>query len=163
MKYLSRLISAICAACLTTPAFALSCVPPDPAHSFVEADQAEAVYVVVYGKLSFDPSKSPVVDLEQQQAAPKDTEISARLTGKSLSPVGFEAPFDHDITLNIKCFGPWCGEAVQDVPYLAFVEQQDAGYRLIVEPCARWAFPEPDADALKKVQQCMQGESCEAG
>ncbi len=131
----------IALAIFTGPALALSCLPPDLARSYQQAKEAKEVYIIVEGRLSFDESKLPVVDYNNQLDTPHNTYIPAHLTGHSLTISGFDSGFDQPITLNAKCFGPWCAKPASDLPYLAFLEQTDAGYMLVLDPCGGFGFP----------------------
>ncbi len=117
--------------------------------------------MVVTGRLVFDEGKLPVVDYNNQQDTPHNTYIPARLTGQSLTLNGFDTGFDQEITLNAKCFGPFCAGPVSDLPYLAFLERQPKGYMLVFNPCGDLAFPEPTAAMQEKVLHCFQGGPCE--
>ena len=143
------------------PALALSCLPSDLARTYHQAAEAEEVYVVVTGRLIFDEGKLPVVDYNNQQNTPQNTFIPARLTGQSLTLNGFDTGFDQEITLNAKCFGPWCASPVSDVSYMAFLERRATGYMLDLDPCGGMAFPEPSAALQEEVLQCFQGGPCE--
>ncbi len=140
---------------------ALSCVPPDVARAYAQAAVAPVAYVVVYGRLSFDPTLLPEVDLSRQDETPPYTPIPARMTGKSLSKGGFDRDFDRDIMLGIRCYGPWCGGVGAGVPYLAFVETSADGYVLYAEPCDAFTFPEPTREMLDQAVRCIRGEGCE--
>ena len=145
-------------AALATPALSLSCVRPDVANTYNFAAQADEKYVVVHGTLSFNKARLP-------QAAgndsPPTTKIKARLTGKALSENGFDHPFDRPITLEVHCFGPWCGSAEPGAPYLGFVQHTTNGYVLAVDPCGGMGFSNPTNDMLKRVQSCFKGGACQ--
>ena len=146
---------------LAGPVLALSCVPHDLARSFAEAAEAEEVYIIVHGTLTFDASLLPKVDYDRQDETPPDTLIPARLAGKFLSLQGFDTPFDQPITLNAQCFGPWCAGAATDTPYLGFLQQTPTGYLLAVTPCGGFGFANPTPEMLEKATQCIRGETCE--
>ena len=105
MKHLALMLAVMLVA---GPALALSCLPPDVARTYKQAAEAKETYIVVLGRLSFDASKLPKADMERQQETPPQTLIPARIEGTSLSQAGFETPFTANITLNARCFGPWC-------------------------------------------------------
>lgn len=148
-------------AILSGPAHALSCIPPDVARSYGDAEASVNAYVVVYGMLRFDNGKLPKVDWEHQEQTPPQTVILGRLTGHSLSPEGFVTPFDRAVTLLVECYGPWCGGANADIPYLAFVEKSQGGYRVALSPCGGFDFPEPTDEMLDQAVQCMRGKTCQ--
>ncbi len=146
--------------CLTGPALALSCLPPNVATTYAEVAASDKSYAVVHGTLSFDQSKLPEVDLKNQDQIPPHVDIKAQLSGKSLSKAGFEAKFDRPITLRAVCFGPWCGQPVSGEEYLSFLEQTDDGYILSVTPCGDNDFVDPTPEMLDKVTQCFKGDVC---
>ena len=156
-----RLALALALGLMAGPALALSCLPPDVARTYQQADEAEAAYVVVLGRLSFDESKLPVVDMARQQDTPPVTLIPARISGKALSRSGFVTEFDQEITLNARCFGPWCAGASSGTEYLAFLERTDGGYVLSLDPCGGFGFPQPQAEMVAQAVACFRGESCE--
>jgi len=141
------------------PALALSCMRPDVARSYQNAAQAEDIYVVVRGRLTFDEGKLPKSDGTAQ--GPETVTIPARFDGKALSKVGFETAFARDITLEVVCFGPWCGGAKSGVPYLAFLEKRGEDYVMVADPCGSWAFSEPSEEQVNQVESCMAGSGCE--
>lgn len=143
-------------------AVALSCVPPDVAASFQAAAQSERVYVVVHGRLSYDVALLPQPIENDINNMPPETRIPARLTGKSLAKAGFVNAFDAPVTLNIQCWGPWCGGIDPDVPVLLFVEKTGAGFVMATEPCGQFAFHNPTPQQLKTLSFCMRGAACKA-
>lgn len=144
---------------MCAPAFALSCLPPDVAQSYIRAAEATEPYIVVRGQLSFDPARLPSTDMIPQRK-PAHTLIPARLTGQALTRSGFDQAFDRAITLDVQCFGPWCASAVPGIEYLGFLERRDGGYVLAVDPCGGMAHPEPTPAMLDQVLTCLQGGPC---
>ena len=160
-RLLPRLLPGVLVATLTAgPALALSCLAPDITRTYQQAAEAVETYIVVYGQLSFDEDQLPVVDYSNQMDTPPDTLIPARINGKSLTLGGFSTDFDMPITLNAKCFGPWCAQPKSDVPYLAFLERTDDGYTLVLDPCGGFGFARPSEATRQKVAVCFQGGAC---
>ena len=114
------------------PALALSCLPPDVAETYRRAAEAEETYIVVQGRLKFDPARLPSTDMIPQQK-PAHTLIPARLTGQALTKGGFDQAFDRAITLDVQCFGSWCASA---------------------------GHPDPTPAMLDKALECLQGGPC---
>lgn len=142
------------------PALALSCLKPSVPRSFKEYDAAEETYVVVHGRLTLDESLLPQGDLDQEP--PQMTEIPGRLEGMSLTEAGaFDLPFEQAVTLEVTCYGPWCGDAETGTDILAFLRKDESGYALDLNPCGGAAFPAPHGDLLEEVKNCMTGGSCE--
>tara|TARA_R100000935_G_scaffold24000_1_gene43397 strand:- start:33 stop:518 length:486 start_codon:yes stop_codon:yes gene_type:complete len=146
---------------LAGPAVALSCFPQDVAETYRRAAEAAETYIVVHGRLSFDPARLPSTDMIPQQK-PAHTLIPARLTGQALTKGGFDQAFDRAITLDVQCFGPWCASAVPGTQYLGFLERRDGGYVLAVDPCGGMGHAEPTPAMLDKALRCLQGGACTA-
>ena len=163
MSGLRPLLGALGLALLAGPVLALSCMRPDVAYTFSQLEAAEEFYMVVHGRLTFDEGGLPVTDWDNQEDTPPSTPLPARLTGRSLSSSGFVTPFDHDITLDVQCFGPWCASAASGTEILAFVELRGDGYVFTLDPCYFHGFADPTPDMLDQVQACMRGERCEPG
>ncbi len=161
MIFLRHGLAALLVGWSTGPAFALSCLPPDVARSFVELAEAEETYVVVHGTLTFDEGGLPKTDWENQAATPPSTPLAARISGLSLTSDGFSAPFDRSITFDVLCFGPWCAGAVSGSDVLAFVEYRDGSYVFSLGPCNANGFFDPDQAMLDQVQSCMKGQDCQ--
>lgn len=161
MKHARNAIFLALSVAVPAPALALSCLAPDAARTYSQLDEAEERYVVVHGVLTFDDTKLPKTDMQDQAATPDSTPLPAQLRGKSLSPEGFTSPYDKAITLDVRCFGPWCASAASGTNILGFVEQRQGGPVLTLDPCYSTAFIDPDKAALEKVIGCMQGDACE--
>lgn len=141
------------------PALALSCIEPSVERSFQEYSDASETYVVVHGRLTFDSDKLPKSDFETQ-ITPRMTKIPSLLIGKSLNRQGFALPFDHRITLEVACFGPWCGTAQDGGDVLAFLRKEADGYALAITPCGGGAYRGPSGKMLRAVEQCFRGGEC---
>ncbi len=139
------------------PAFALSCIPPDPARDFDRAASDENQWVVVHGKLTFDKRLLPNRDGPSNDAAPT-TDIPAYFKGQSLTRDGFTNRFETPITLTARCFGPWCGGAVTNTDYLAFMQKDGDSYTMTVDPCGSNSYPKPSQEVLDRIQACMNGD-----
>jgi hypothetical protein len=155
------LASVLALAILPSQVFALSCMRPDVAVSFQAAEAATEAYIVVYGVLSFDETRLPQADWENQAATPQHTRLKAQLAGQALSRRGFSVAFDQDITLDARCYGPWCALPRSGVEALIFLErEEDGGYLAAVDPCYSLYFPEPTQVQLGQAVSCMRGEDC---
>ena len=143
------------------PAFALSCLPPSVERSYAQADASKDDYVVVHGRLTLDMDRLPRRRSNDQQP-PEMTQIKGALIGMSLSQAGFKLPFDHEVTLEVACFGPWCGSAKNGEDVLAFVRKDGARYTLEINPCGGNVFGEPKRKMLKAVERCMRKGGCSA-
>ncbi|NNE51483.1 MAG: hypothetical protein HKN30_03675 [Sulfitobacter sp.] len=142
------------------PALALSCLKPSVERSFNQYDEAAESYLIVHGRLTLDEGLLPKTAFGQG-SPPKMTMIPGRLVGKSLSKAGFELPFERDVTLEVACFGPWCGSLENGADVLAFVRKDQAGYAIDINPCGGAVFSAPHRKLLKSVERCMRGGPCE--
>ena len=147
------------AALLPLPALALTCLPHSVEATYQRAEKAEESYLVVHGRLTFDAGALPDNGTGTQNP-PKMTRVPARLSGMALSKGGFDVPFEQPLTLEVACYGPWCGSA-EEGDVLAFVERspQD-GYLLESNPCGGNLFAAPKPAMLKQVQTCFAGGDC---
>ncbi len=159
MKHLFQ-YAALALALLPAPALALSCMPYFVENAYHDAETSPDAYVIVYGRLSFDPANLPHVDWEHQEDTPPDTGFAGHMTGSMLTPEGFSMPFDQEIRINIQCFGPWCGRLVPDIAHLVFLKQTESGFLLETDPCGGFAFPEPSSDMLRSVVSCFHHGPC---
>ena len=156
-----RVLAFICALVAPLPAFALSCLAPSVERSFARADAAEERYVVVHGRLTLDAKALPRGGSGEVQP-PEMTQVKAVLLGKSLNLEGFKVPFDQEITLEVACFGPWCGSVQNGLDMLAFVRKEGEAYALDVNPCGGSVFGAPQRSMLRAVKTCMRGGDCTA-
>lgn len=140
------------------PADALSCLRPDPARSFQQAEASEQTYVIARGTLDFDGAELP----EGMSTAAEDQSVSvpARLSGMGLTRDGYTVPFDRDVTLVLQCLGPWCGTATPGTEVLAFLEKDDDGYTIRQSPCGGLAFQDAPDDWYDTVATCFAGGDC---
>ncbi len=144
-------------AALATPALALSCLRPDVVQTYKRAAEAEESYSVVIGTIRFDESKLPK---SVGNDSPPNTRIAARFQGKALTKSGFDMPFARNITLEVLCFGPWCGGAGSDETYLAFLKREETGYVMEADPCGGMLFQSPTEHMLDQVERCFTGGRC---
>jgi|GEM_PF-319731 len=156
------------------PAHALSCLPHDVARTYEQAAQSDKTYIVVHGTLTFDESRLPKTDWQNQQKTPPDTLIPARLEGKSLTRKGFVARFSRPIMFNVQCLGPWCASAKSGTDYLAFLRRTGApsglgatgqsasgvSYQLDINACGGMGFAAPSEEVLETVVDCFRGGPC---
>lgn len=154
--FLAAIISLIA---FTNPALALSCTRPDVKRAFSQALEAEEMYSVVIGTLTFDLSKLPMA---VGNDSPPQTLIPARIEGKALTGTGFDHEFTEDITLDVLCFGPWCGGAGSGVEYLTFLRKDAQGYVMVADPCNSLNFQEPTETMRQAVEKCFIKGECPA-
>lgn len=143
------------------PTLALSCMPYSPEQAFWDAAASPDRYVVVHGRLDFNPQLLPQVDWTGQDQAPPDTEFAASFTGFSLTRNGFDARFVRSIRVRVQCFGPWCASLEPGRDYLAFLKKQGGGYLLETNPCGGFAFAAPTPEMIGRIETCFQGGPCD--
>lgn len=138
---------------------ALSCMRPDVARTFQWAAEADEAYVALFGSFAFDaPAPVPSADIN----FPIEHTMDAVFTGQTLGATQFQDNAPLDVTITFDCLGPWCGSLPDDgTPMLAFVQQTEDGYALIVGPCFDTAFVSPTPEDVARVEACMRGEACE--
>jgi len=142
-----------------TPALALSCMPYFPEQAFLDAQASSDRYVIVHGRLDFNPADLPQVDFNHQEDVRPDNMFGATLTGFSLTGSGYNARFVREIRVNAQCFGPWCAAIQSGEDYLVFLKKQD-GYLLEINPCGGMAFAQPSERILRRIHGCLLGDEC---
>ncbi|MEM7295501.1 MAG: hypothetical protein AAF330_02570 [Pseudomonadota bacterium] len=152
MRYLAFLFALV-----GSQAHALSCAPPSLERSFLHADEADAAWWIIEGRISYDASQVPKRDLLNN--FPEDAELPARLEGLGLTGGGFLAPVDMEIILRVTCAGPWCGGNPGDGTAIYFVEEREEGWTHTSSPCPAWSF-EASEDAEARLLSCLEGEAC---
>lgn len=152
-----RVVALVLMLVLPMQAAALSCLRPSVARTYKQVEAAAETYIIVTGRLTFDRRKLPKGG---NNVAPRLTQIPAKLVGKSMSAKGFKVPFDHPITLDVSCFGPWCGGAENGGQVLAFLKREQGQYALGLNPCGGHVFANPKSAMLKQVLRCHKGGAC---
>jgi hypothetical protein len=152
------LVTAALMTLTATQSLALSCLRPDPVETFQRLAAAEERYFVLYGTLDFDERLLPEPDLTNQDPSPEP--IPGHFTGKGLSRQGFTTDYIANVTLQIQCFGPWCGGAASGVPAVWFVPFSDPPATLQADPCGSMTFYEPSDAAVEMLESCMAGGVC---
>lgn len=155
-----RILAFVLALIAPLPALALSCLAPSVERSYAQFDSAEETYIVVHGRLTLDARLLPKKTTDK--SPPRLTKVPAHLQGTSLNAKGFKLPFEQDLTLRVRCLGPWCGSAKDGADVLAFVRKDTAGYVINVGPCGGSVFPAPKAAMLKRVRDCLTKGNCTA-
>ncbi|MEM7521229.1 MAG: hypothetical protein AAF307_09345 [Pseudomonadota bacterium] len=140
-------------------AVALSCAAPDAARSFARYDAADETYVVVRGAVTLEEAALPRGQTGGQEP-PRLTRVMGRLRGLSLTKGGFDRPFSQDLTLEVRCIGPWCGSLRDGEDVLAFVRKAAEGYALEVNPCGGEVLVAPTPQVLDAVRRCFETRAC---
>ncbi|MEP5151867.1 hypothetical protein [Planktotalea sp.] len=130
---------------------------PEALHDVISAEEG---YVVATGTLSFNERKLPKVDMARQDKTPPTTRIQARLKGKALTKSGFTHDLNTRLTLEVKCYGPWCARPASGKAALTFLKQTENGYELSTNPCGGHIFVDPSRETLDSVAQCYLTGKC---
>lgn len=136
---------------LAGPAPALSCLAPDLARSTAQAVAAEETFRVVIGR--FD------VDLPPNGTAGR---FPARFAGRGVTSDGLGPPVSGEVTIEIGCAGPWCGEKPPETEALAFLRREADAWVLYLGACPQWLFEAPTKAQVETVRSCVAG-NCPAG
>jgi hypothetical protein len=151
----------LAAALLPGPALALSCEPADPLSAFGSAEAAPDRYVVLLGRLDFDPALMPEGGYVEGATgtAPAPAPVPARFRGEGLAARGFAPSPVEAMTLQPSCAGPWCG-SVEPGDWLLFARLTPQGPVVEVGPCGGTVFERPPQAVLDRLAACMRGEAC---
>ncbi len=149
---------------MATSASALTCAPPDPFRSFAMAQESPERYVVLYGRLSFDPAALPD---GPELPAPGASEtaldpVEARFDGHALGRDGFTRAVSSSVLLRPVCLGQFCASIEPGEGWLLFAQPSNGSYTLDVEPCSAWAFDQVPEATLDGLAGCLRGEACGA-
>ncbi|MCH2165799.1 MAG: hypothetical protein MK098_14280 [Marinovum sp.] len=138
---------------------ALSCLPTDVAETYKNLAESETRYTLVVGKFDFDKTKLPQTDFDNQTNTPDLTEVAARFLGRSIQKNGFTKRYERHVTLNVHCFGPWCGGIESRQPWVAFLNIDGDQPTVEVTPCGGDLFPYSE-ETEAQVLACFRGEPC---
>lgn len=139
MRFKSLVLGALAAACLSSPAAALSCMRPDIAQTMENAKASDDLYYILFG--TFKSTPVPKVPRPNKPGPPINGiqrvdpwmngvgphRVQARFRGRILShaPQYDQMVTDIPIDIAVKCAGPWCGGApANGTDYIAFVKSR---------------------------------------
>ncbi|HGG04792.1 MAG TPA: hypothetical protein ENK28_04985 [Aliiroseovarius sp.] len=156
-----RFLAAVLLSALTAgPVAALSCMPYAPQQAFQDASTSPDPYVIVHGKLSFNPADLPKGFDERGGGPTEETLFTASMVGFSLTAAGFNNRFIRNIKVHAACAGPWCATLETGEDYLLFLKKVGQNYLLEITPCPGFSFLNPSAEVLNDIHQCLLGEAC---
>lgn len=145
---------------LPVPALALSCLPHGVTDAYLEADASADGYVPVLGTLQFDAAAVPKVDWDKQGDVPALTRIPAVFKGHALTQRGIDLSLETDVTLEVKCSGPWC-PSPKPGPVLAFLRKTgEKSYAVSTNACGGFLFGKPAPEQIGAVKDCLAGREC---
>lgn len=144
-------IAAAAAMLIASPAVALSCMPPSFDHSFDQARDAKETYGILAG--SIDVNEAKVKQASKDGTTPYS--VMGMFTGAAVYSEGLSEEFQREITVEVKCYGPWCGNA-QDIEDVIFFAKLGPAGSLMVEdnPCGGTFF---DADEADRAMERLRG------
>ncbi|PJE30255.1 hypothetical protein SAMN06297129_0890 [Pseudooceanicola antarcticus] len=143
------------------PALALSCVPIGVGQSYNELSAAPGDYVVLLGDFDFEKIELPEQDLRNPD--PEEVRFPARFTGQVLDDDGFGGDFALDLTVLLRCFGPWCAGQPDPGEALAFVQKTATGLVLGLGPCDGRHFSRPEPSDIALIEACHAQGACPTG
>lgn len=146
---------------LATPSYALSCAPFGVAQAFEQADASADRHVIAVGKLTFDERRLPKTDWDNQASTPALTKIPAKITGRSLGKNGFVERYDTALSLEVRCYGPWCAGAKSGATYMAFINIDTKPASVQVSPCGAGLISNPTEAHKREVQACLNDGKCQ--
>jgi hypothetical protein len=158
-----RALLLLAATLSATQAAALTCVPPDPLRSFREANAAPESYVVLHGRLHFDPALMPGADALPPPGAAETRldPVEARFEGFALGLAGFTRPVSATVVLEPSCLGQFCAGIGPGDGWLLFARPSGTGaYHVAIEPCGNRAFDGVPRATLDALATCLQGGPC---
>jgi hypothetical protein len=129
------------------------------------AQEAPERYVVLHGRLSFDPAVM-TGDTEPPPSGSSRTAlrpVEAHFEGHALGRNGFTSPVDAPILLRPVCLGQFCASIGPGEGWLLFAQPSGTGsYSVEIEPCGAWAFDRVTSATLHGLAACFRGEACGA-
>lgn len=155
-----RMLALIMALCAPLPALALSCMAPTVEQTFTMLLAEGDPHFIVEGRLTFDPTLMPKETTAVRP--PKMTRVPAEISGFGIGGFGSSGFWKHEITLEVLCFGPWCGSLPQNTWTLAFLRETKGSFALVISPCGGHHFVEPTDEQVEAAQRCMRNGTCEA-
>lgn len=155
---MKTLLLALVASLAAGPALALSCVPMNVAHSYTDTAAAPGDFVVLHGHFDFEKIKLPESDLSNPD--PEEISFPARFSGEVLGEDGFGGSYEMQLTVTLRCFGPWCASQPAPGPALAFVQKTATGLVLGVGPCDGRYFSSPAPADIALIETCHAGGAC---
>ena len=141
-------------ALMTTPAFGLSCAPPNFGNAFNEAAAAEEVYSLVRGRFQ---EAGPIPDYVEG----KPREFTYAFIGKQLGQSGFGETVTIPVIVKTECVSAWCGPVPPvDMSMMVFLEQVGADNVLTSHPCPKDYLVKPSLGQISAVRACMSKLEC---
>ncbi len=138
-------------------ALALSCIRPSLERAFVQARDAEELYVPVLGRF---------IELDVDQGGEKDRTRedsfgAARFVGRPVARYGFGDAMDVRVSVTLRCLAHWCGGIAEDEEVLTFLRIDGSDYHFETGPCVSSVFYSPGSSELSAMRRCLRRDRCE--
>lgn len=153
-------VPVIALAALAGPVQALSCLPTDPAATFVAMTAESEGFILLQGSLDFDSSALPA--FIETDPTPAPAPIAATFTGTELTAAGPGEVTIIPATLQISCAGPWCGSASSGQEAVIFATGDSDAITIYAGPCGGQVFYDPTPAMIATLTTCLQGGTCSA-
>lgn len=148
---------------LASPAWSLSCLPPDTVRLYETARDANEGFWIVRGRIFAEtPIAMPEAGSSGGYGESASASTPVRFTGLGLTSDGTYKGFAQDITLTISCFANWCGSAPYDEEVFAAIEVKDSGPELVIDPCSSRMVPYSE-EAEERLVDCVRDGNCSQG
>jgi len=146
-------IAATVAMLIASPAAALSCMAPSFDRSFDRARDAQETYGILVG--SIDVNEAKVKQASKDGTTPYS--VVGVFTGAVVDGEGLSETFERDIAVEVKCYGPWCGNAqdIEDVIFFAEVGPE-GGLTAEDNPCGGTFF-DADKESINLAMERLRG------
>lgn len=151
------------AALMPAQAFALSCMEPRIQQSFAAATDRPELFIIAHGALKrLGPNEPEAVQKPDGQALMVQEgtpyQFKARFKGRIAGSGGYSAPKTLNVTVDVRCMGPWCGGESLSKDGLYFLRQAGKGqYVLEASACSFYFFNKPSQANLRTVTACFKG------
>jgi len=146
--------SLLALALTATPAFGLTCAPPNFGEAFNEAAAAQEVYALMKGRFQ---EAGPIPELVEG----KPREFTYAFIGKQLGQSGFGDTQTLPVIVKTECVSAWCGPVPPvDNELMVFLEQVGSDLVLTSHPCPKDYTVQPSLGQISAIRACMSKLEC---
>ncbi len=139
---------------LATQAMALSCMPPNIAHTFNYLHASPKTYVMGLGKIT-------AMETIPEYVRGEERHISAEFKGVFLGTSGRTKQQSLLLTVDTTCVSVWCGNFPKtDKQMLVFLQKTDVGYQMESSPCGGHFKISPTSKDIRTLKQCLKNNGC---
>lgn len=137
------------------PAIALSCLQPTIEQAFLDARDAQEIYVPVLGRFE-GFARRP----EPKDNRPEDRSFTARFVGQAVTTRVIGPRIDVTVQVNENCIASWCPAVVPGVEMLTFLEKSGEDYIFNINACGGNAFANPTRETVNQLRTCLRDMDC---